>query len=653
MLQSTELTNGINMALVEHLDNTPAVPVEDKPLIEKIPTIAEIEAKKDEKDPAKDKEEFIKTECQKLIKEVIDSYGIVKTMELEKVANEVAEAHQTGRELEYDLALALANHTAGEKDKLALTQEEILRKLAKIKSNKEAYIYCKAKKNSVELYAILPTMSEARDIADFLETYLDWHTIKVGAPEHGEIDEKEYDKAQLYYYNQDTGLYESSNKRMQRYVLAANRNTKSRTRNEVLDYLYYESDNFAYKANKDYVSFNNGVFGMKEGHLLPYSPDQVRLNKLPYNYNPNLTEEPSFDGWTLTNWLEDLAKVDGVVDENKLQLLWQILACALHLYGPPGDLAFWLIDEGQGRSGKGTFQALVKGLAGEVNVGALKLKEFQEKFRIKALLKPVVIGDDNPPGGFIDDISIYRSATSHERVTIEDKNEKAFDIYPQALIIQSMNGFPKFRDRTPANLRRQRIIKFEHQLTEKEANSKIKDEYIHDRKLLEWLAQEIIRKELTGELDIEHIVDTEESQELRQELQTDIDPVFNFFDQLIHQNNFNSVCFNIGYLFETYLKWSETKEHVPAKIRPNTFTTEVKNAAAMLGWEYMAKGVKKDMRPGAVRDGHITKNMDISDLTSMYRCKDREDDPLLNGTVNESDLDAKDKAIIYNPNAFE
>lgn len=652
MLRSTELTNGINMALVEQLDNTPAVPVEDKPSIKKVSTIAEIEAKKDEKDPAKDKEEFIEAECQKLIKKVMDSYGIPKTMELEKVANEVAEAHQTGRELEYDLALALANHNDAKKDKLTLTQEEIIRKLAKIKSNKEAYIYCKTKKKGApELYAILPTMAEARDIADFLETYLDWHTIKVGAPKHGEIDEKEYDKAQLYYYNQDTGLYESSNKCMQRYVLAANRNTKSRTRNEVLDYLYCESDNFAYKASKDYVSFNNGVFGMKEEHLLPYSPDQVRLNKLPYNYNPNLTKEPSFDGWTLTSWLEDLAKVNGVVDENKLQLLWQILACALHLYGPPGDLAFWLIDEGQGRSGKGTFQALVKGLAGEANVGALKLKEFQEKFRIKALLKPVVIGDDNPPGGFIDDISVYRSATSHERVTIEDKNEKAFDIYPQALIIQSMNGFPKFRDRTPANLRRQRIIKFEHQLTEKEANSKIKDEYIHDRKLLEWLAQEIIRKELAGELDVENIVDTEESRELRKELQTDIDPVFNFFDQLIHQNNFNSVCFNTDYLFVTYLKWSETKEHVPVKIWKNTFTKEVRTAAAMLGWEYMAKGVPKNKRPGTVRDGHITANMVMADLHSMYRCKPDEDDPL--ESLNDSDLDSKEKSIIYNPKAFE
>ena len=651
MLRSTKLP-GINMALVEQLDNTPAVPVEDKPSIEKVSTIAEIEAKKAEKDPAGDKEEFIKAECQKLIKEVMDSYGILKTMELEKVANKVAEAHQTGRELEYELALALANHNAGKKDKLTLTQEEIIRKLAKIKSNKEAYIYCKTKKNGAsKLYAILPAMTEARDIADFLETYLDWHTVKVGVPKHGEVDQKEYDRAQLYYYNQDTGLYESSMKQMQRYVLAANRDTKSRTRNEALDFLYYESDNFAYIADKNYVSFKNGVFSMKEKRLLPYSPDQVILNKLPYNYNPNLTEEPSFGGWTLTGWLKDLAKVNGVVDENKLQLLWQILACALHLYGPPGDLAFWLIDEGQGRSGKGTFQALVKGLAGEVNVGALKLKEFQEKFRIKALLKPVVIGDDNPPGGFIDDISVYRSATSHERVTIEDKNEKAFDIYPQALILQSMNGFPKFRDRTPANLRRQRIIKFEHQLTEKEANSKIKDEYIHDPKLLEWLAQEIIRKELAGELDIERIADTEESRKLRQELQKNSDPVYDFFDQLIHQNNFDSVCFGIHYLFETYLKWSETKEHVPRKIGRLAFAKELKTAASMLGWESISKGVPKKMLPGTVRDGHITRNMELSDLHRMYHLKGDDPDPL--ESFNDSDLDDRQKAIVYNPKAFE
>lgn len=650
MLQSTELTNGINMALVEQLDNTPAVPVEIKPMIEKV-----VDVEKAEKDPAEDRDEFIKAEYQKLVKDAIEEYGDpddTEKMTLQEAADKVAKAHQRGRELKYEFALAMEK---------GMDKVEAVRKLAEIKHNEGAKLYRQLNKKYQSVFwtyeVYFPTWTKFREIAKFLEDCMEWRTVKVGAPKFDNLRDEDFDKAKLYYYNQDTGLYEKSDKIMEKLVDAVYDDSKINMKKEVIHRIYIDSKNAVSQVSEDYVAFNDCVFSIEDGKRHPYSPDQVILNKLPYNYNPNLTKEPhfkepGFDDWTLTGWLEDLAKVDGVVDENKLQLLWQILACALHLYSP--HLAFWLTDEGEGRSGKGTFQDLVKELAGgTANVGSLRLKDFQEKFRLGDLTKPVIIGDDNPVEEYIKDSSIYRSATTGDTVKVEEKNEKPIDVNPQALIIQSMNGLPKFKDRTPANLRRQRIIKFEHQLTEKEDNPKIKNEYIHDRKLLEWLAQEITRKELAGELDIKNIVDTEESQELRQELQKNSDPVYDFFDQLIHQNNFDSVSFNIDYLRETYLKWSETKEHVPRKIGRIAFTKSLKTAASVLGWESKSKNVPKYMLPGTVRDGHITRNMDISDLNRMYHCKPGEEDPLENGNLNDRDLDNRNKAIVYNPKAFE
>lgn len=649
MLQNTESLEDINRTLVEQLDNTPAVPVEDKPMIKKV-----IDVEKPEKDPAEDRDEFIKAEYQKLVKDAVEEYGSsddTELMTLQEAADKVAKAHQKGKELKYEFALAMEK---------GMDKVEVVEKLAEIKHNEGAKLYRQLNRKGKAMFwtyeAYLPTWTEPREIADFLEDCMEWRKVKIGAPKFNKLRDEDFDKVHLYYYNQDTGLYEKSGDELNKFVQAVNRNAKERDAKEVIRYLRLDSKNVVSQSNKDYVAFNNGIFSMKDKRLLPYSPDQVKLNKLPYNYNPNLTEEPhfkepGFDDWTLTGWLKDLAKVDGIVDPEKETILWQILACALHLYSP--NFAFWLTDKEQGQSGKGTFQDLVTALAGADNVSGLTLAQFQEKFKLSALLYPVVIGDDNDTRNYIKDMSNYRSAVTHDKVTIEEKHEKPIEIYPYCLIIQSMNGFPKLKDHTPANLRRQRVIKFEHQFTDEEANPKIKDEYVRDRKLLEWLAHEIIQREEAGELDIEHIANTEESQDLKHDLQKSSDPVYDFFNQLIHQNNFNSVCFSIPYLFETYLKWSETKDHVKPNMRQQAFTRAINVAAPMLGWEYKANGINNDMLPGTVRDGHITPNMDISDLTTMYHCKDREDDPLLNGTVNESDLDNRGKSIIYNPKAFE
>lgn len=645
MLQSTELTNGINMALVEHLDNTPAVPVEDKPLIEKV-----IDVEKPEKDPAEDRDEFIKAEYQKLVKDAIEEYGDpddTEKMTLQEAADKVAKAHQKGKELKYEFALAMEK---------GMDKVEVVEKLAEIKHNEDAKLYRQFNRKGQAMFwtyeAHLPTWTEPREIADFLEACMEWRKVKIGTPKFNKLRDEDFDKVRLYYYNQDTGLYEKSGDELNKFVQAVNRNAKERDAKEVIRYLRLDSKNVVSQTSKDYVAFNNGIYSMGDKKLLPYSPDQVILNKLPYNYNPNLTEEPhfkepGFDDWTLTGWLKDLARVDGVVDPEKETILWQILACAFHLYSP--SFAFWLTDKEQGQSGKGTFQDLVTALAGADNVSGLTLAQFQEKFKLSALLRPVVIGDDNDTKNYIKDMSNYRSAVTHDKVTIEEKHEKPIEIYPYCLIIQSMNGFPKLKDHTPANLRRQRVIKFEHQFTDEEANPKIKNEYVRDRKLLEWLAHEIIQREEAGELDIEHIANTEESQELKHDLQKSSDPVFDFFDQLIHQNNFNSVCFNVGYLYETYLKWSETKDHVKPNMRQQAFTRAINIAAPMLGWESMSNGVPKDKLPGTVRDGHI--NMDMQDLNSMYHCKPGEEDPL--ESLNDRDLDNRTKAIIYNPKAFE
>ncbi|MBT9033784.1 hypothetical protein BTI99_09315, partial [Lactobacillus delbrueckii subsp. bulgaricus] len=155
---------------------------------------------------------------------------------------------------------------------------------------------------------------------------------------------------------------------------------------------------------------------------------------------------------------------------------------------------------------------------------------------------------------------------------------------------------PKFKDATPANARRQRIIKFITEFTEDEDNTRIKDEYVKDRRVLEWLAHEIIRREEAGELNIKHIVDTDESREQINDLRRKSDPVADFVSELFEQEKMQSSSFQVKILYEVFKSWSRTEQGVESHLGRNEFTTRLKQAIHLRGWIYIAKSVPKPQR---------------------------------------------------------
>lgn len=539
---------------------------------------------------------------------------------LRKLAIETAESHQQALELKEKMAQGVQSTNL----------EEILRSKAEIFKLENA----KVNKNATKV--VLPKI-ESRDVADMLEEVTEWRVIVIGRPK-GEQDlpSDAFDKAPVYYYNPKTKLYDKSRKNIEKLMLCVENTLTERARNDIYEWIRIESDSLAYVTSPRFIPFRNGVYDMQQHKLTPFSPKHPFLYKLSFDYNPKATKEPQFGSkhWKLSKWINELSMIDGYFDENKNKLIWQILACALHLHSPAGDLAFWLIDNGHGRSGKGTFQELITSLAGASNVGSLKIAEFGHRFRTMALLKPVIIGDDNPQT-YIADNSNFRSAVTHDPVHIEAKGKQGYDIYPQSLIIESMNNFPKFKDTTFANLRRQRVIKFGHEFKEGEFDPNIRGKYMKDPKLLEWLALEIITKEEAGTLDIDNIVNTSESEELLEGMQRDNDPVFNFASELL-TGDIKSTVFSTDLIYSIFLAWNEDSEHVSINMRPRRFKNELKQSVEKLGWKFMAKNIPSDMLPAA--------KMDPTDFDSFTpRAK------VIYSESSKKSWSDRNKSIIYKP----
>lgn len=539
---------------------------------------------------------------------------------LRKLAIETAESHQQALELKEKMAQGVQSTNL----------EEILRSKAEIFKLENA----KVNKNATKV--VLPKI-ESRDVADMLEEVTEWRVIVIGRPK-GEQDlpSDAFDKAPVYYYNPKTKLYDKSRKNIEKLMLCVENTLTERARNDIYEWIRIESDSLSYVTSPRFIPFRNGVYDMQQHKLTPFSPKHPFLYKLSFDYNPKATKEPQFGSkhWKLSKWINSLSMSDGYFDENKNKLIWQILACALHLHSPAGDLAFWLIDNGHGRSGKGTFQELITSLAGASNVGSLKIAEFGHRFRTMALLKPVIIGDDNPQT-YIADNSNFRSAVTHDPVHIEAKGKQGYDIYPQSLIIESMNNFPKFKDTTFANLRRQRVIKFDHEFKEGEFDPNIRGKYMKDPKLLEWLALKIITEEEAGTLDIDNIVNTSESEELLEGMQRDNDPVFNFASELL-TGDIKSTVFSTDLIYSIFLAWNEDSEHVSINMRPRRFKNELKQSVEKLGWKFMAKNIPSDMLPAA--------KMDPTDFDS-FTPRARE----IYSKSSKKSWSDRNKSIIYKP----
>ena len=285
------------------------------------------------------------------------------------------------------------------------------------------------------------------------------------------------------------------------------------------------------------------------------------------------SEEPTFNNWSLSNWFKQLADND----PQKELLLWQLIATVVQNKAN-SNVLFCLIDNGQGRTGKSTLEQLLMNLVGKDNYTALKLSEFDDDFLLaQAYGASLIIGDDNPPLKYIDDGSTLKSVVTNELVLINPKGMSPFSAKFNAAVVQSMNAFPRFRDTTGGLYRRFRLIKFNHQYQDTPAGRKIKEEYIYNKALLEWL----LRKALT--IDVSSIIDTNESKEMVNDIQIESDIVRAFVVDVV--NDLTSTRIPAKFLYNLFVQYAEAN-HNPTNMTQNTFTRRLKPLLEEQGFKY-------------------------------------------------------------------
>ncbi|ARK21366.1 phage/plasmid primase, P4 family [Sporosarcina ureae] len=350
------------------------------------------------------------------------------------------------------------------------------------------------------------------------------------------------ENTRLAMYQADEGIYTRNVSLIKRVISWLEPQLNSSKAEDVIYHLTNKADIKEKTESRYLIPVQNGVFNLKTKQLEPFTPDYVFTTKIStmYTENPSL---PVIDGWNVEAWLRSIA----CGDDQITHLLWQVMNDSLN-GNYTRKKAIFLV--GDGNNGKGTFQELIINLIGVQNIASLKVNEFDERFKLSSLEgKTAVIGDDVPVNVYIDDSSNFNSVVTGDRVQVEFKNKPLYSTAFRCSVIQSTNGMPKFRNKTNGTIRRIIIVPFNANFNGSVENFKIKDEYIRDERVLQYVLHKAIH------MDFERFDVPAASERELEVFKQDNDPVLDFKLSVFDEWNMDEVPKYMVYEF--YKKFCE------------------------------------------------------------------------------------------------
>ena len=268
---------------------------------------------------------------------------------------------------------------------------------------------------------------------------------------------------------------------------------------------------------KHIPSFRNGVYDMTTETLLPFSPDLVITNRIPWNYNEHAYSE------AVDRTLNKIA----CNDEKIRHLLEECIGYCMYRRN---ELSKFFILTGEKNNGKSTFLEMVKTLLGQENVSALDMEDMNERFAIASMFGKLANVGDDISDEFLHGrgVSMLKKVVSGNMVKAEFKGQDAFFFNPYVKLLFSANDIPRTKDKTGAVLRRMVIIPFNARFTKEDPDY---DPYIIYKLKTEESMEYLIQIGLDGLFDIlsnNAFTESRKVDEAIQEYEEDNNPILLF-----------------------------------------------------------------------------------------------------------------------------
>lgn len=333
---------------------------------------------------------------------------------------------------------------------------------------------------------------------------------------------------QLHIYKD--GIYVSARRDIESQMIQLVPKLKKTQRRETMDYLELIADPIK-TAPARYMAFRNGIYDIVTDKMLPFTPEIVITNKIPWDYVPGAYNE--LTDKTLNKLSCNDERVRAVLEEC-------IGACMYRSALLAGGKAFILT--GDRANGKSTFLDMIKALLSDHNIAALDLKEIGDRFSTAMIFGKLANVGDDISDDFLQgsQVAIFKKVVTGNRIKGERKQETPFEFEPYCKLLFSANDIPRMKDKTGAVMRRLVIIPFNAVFTKEDPDFDPFIKYkLIEQNSIEYLIQCGL-KGLKRVLTVNEFTKSEKIQKQLEEYELENNPIIGFISEegignILHQ----------------------------------------------------------------------------------------------------------------------
>lgn len=370
------------------------------------------------------------------------------------------------------------------------------------------------------------------------------HVVKIKPTTGGDEDT---DLLAIYVSEgDDAGLYSGSMSELSRAARLYDSSISTRELAEVRQFLHEQAPRVKQSTDRDLVPVANGVWHYTRRELLPFSPAMVFTQKAGTPLDLSATNPVIIraDGstWDVESWTE------GLFDDPALvSLLWQVRG-ALVRPNVRWSKSAWFFSV-KGNNGKGTECELERALVGEGRYASLPLDEMGKDFMLESLLAAMaVIVDENNVGVFLDKVANLKAVITNDVLHVNRKGLRAITFQFRGFMVQCLNEFPRFKDKSDSLYRRQLFVPFTKHFEVGEDKS-IKADYVQRPEVLRY----VLKKVLVDLPPYYELVAPQASLELLEQSKLRNDPVREFWDEF--QDEFVWDLLPANFLYDLFKAW--------------------------------------------------------------------------------------------------
>jgi len=231
---------------------------------------------------------------------------------------------------------------------------------------------------------------------------------------------------------------------------------QSKWKNEFLELLKQQSrEQQPKQIPVEWIQFGTHFHNIETGEKTQATHEYFTINSVPHEVA--ITENTPIIDKIFTEW----------VGEEYVLLLKQVIAyCTYRAF--PIQRIFWLV--GEGSNGKSKYQDFLTNFIGIENVStsdASSLFDPKNRFETTKLYKKLACTIGETEYKELTRTSTYKKLTGGDRISYEWKGKTAIDDYNYAKIIANANELPITQDNSKGFHRRNLIIQFPNEFTEK------------------------------------------------------------------------------------------------------------------------------------------------------------------------------------------